>query len=220
ARKAGQEPPTTAVLVRRNADSAPIAEALRSRGVPVEVVGLGGLLEQPEVRDVVDMLRLVADPLAGTAAMRVLTGARMRLGAADLAALARRMRELDMRARGSSQGLLTDADELHDALAAALPGDEADTAGLGDAIADPGPAERYSAEGHRRILALGRRLASLRERIGQPLPELVAEVERSLNIGIEVAARGAAGGVAAGGGREQLDAFASVVSEYAADPRA
>lgn len=220
ARAAGKAPPTTAVLVRRNADSAPMAEALRNRGVPVEVVGLGGLLEQPEVRDVVDMLRLVADPLAGTAAMRVLTGARMRLGAADLAALARRMRELDMRARGSSQGLLTDADELHDALAAALPGDEADTAGLGDAIADPGPAERYSAEGHRRIAALGRRLASLRERIGQPLPELVAEVERSLAIGIEVAARGAAGGVAAGGGREQLDAFAAVVAEYATDPRA
>src|SRR5699024_8610380 len=105
ARKAGQEPPTTAVLVRRNADSAPIAEALRSRGVPVEVVGLGGLLEQPEVRDVVDMLRLVADPLAGTAAVRVLTGPRIRLGAADLAALARRVRELGTHSRAGAQGL-------------------------------------------------------------------------------------------------------------------
>lgn len=214
ARAEGAEPPTTAVLVRRNADSAPIADALRERGVPVEVVGLGGLLEQPEVRDVVDMLRLVADPLAGTAAMRVLTGARMRLGAADLAALSRRVDELGMRARPGSQGLLADADALHDALASALPGDEGDTAGLGDAIADPGPAERYSPEGHRRIVALGRRLAALRERLGQPLTELVAEVERSLDIGIEAAARaGAPGG-------EQLDAFADVVAQYASDPRA
>ncbi|QDQ98169.1 ATP-dependent helicase [Tomitella fengzijianii] len=216
ARAAGDPPPTTAVLVRRNADSVPIAEALRERGVPVEVVGVGGLLQQPEVRDVVDTLRLVADPLAGTAAMRVLTGPRVRLGAADLGALARRVRELGRHGRPGTQGLLSDEDELHDALAAALPGDEGDEAGLGDAIADPGPAERYSREGHRRITALARRLASLRRRIGQPLTELTAEVERSLDIGIEVAARSGN----TGGGREQLDAFAMVVAEYAADPHA
>ena len=34
--------PTAAVLVRRNADAAPMAEALRARGLPVEVVGLAG----------------------------------------------------------------------------------------------------------------------------------------------------------------------------------
>ncbi|MGB7509478.1 MAG: ATP-dependent helicase, partial [Mycobacterium sp.] len=37
-------PPTAAVLVRRNADAAPMAEALTRRGVAVEVVGLAGLL--------------------------------------------------------------------------------------------------------------------------------------------------------------------------------
>src|SRR5207248_2444994 len=45
-------PPTAAVLVRRRADMAGIAAALRARGLPVEVVGLGGLLDEPEVRDV------------------------------------------------------------------------------------------------------------------------------------------------------------------------
>ena len=73
-------PPTAAVLVRRNADAAPMAAALRARGVPVEVVGLAGLLSVPEVADLVAMLRLVADPAAGAAAMRVLTGPRWRLG--------------------------------------------------------------------------------------------------------------------------------------------
>ena len=86
----GVAPPTAAVLVRRNADAAPIAAALRARGVPVEVVGLAGLLSVPEVADVVAMLRLVADPTAGAAAMRVLTGPRWRLGASDVAALWRR----------------------------------------------------------------------------------------------------------------------------------
>ena len=86
----GVAPPTAAVLVRRNADAAPIAAALRARGVPVEVVGLAGLLSVPEVADVVAMLRLVADPAAGAAAMRVLTGPRWRLAARDIAALWRR----------------------------------------------------------------------------------------------------------------------------------
>ncbi|MGW5745726.1 ATP-dependent helicase, partial [Amycolatopsis sp. NPDC003861] len=39
------KPPTAAVLVRRRADMAPIAAELRARGLPVEVVGLGGLLD-------------------------------------------------------------------------------------------------------------------------------------------------------------------------------
>src|SRR5581483_11288904 len=91
---AGSEPPTAAVLVRRRADMAPLAAALRARDLPVEVVGLGGLLAEPEVRDLVSALRLVADPLAGTAAVRLLTGARWRLGVADLAALWRRAKEL------------------------------------------------------------------------------------------------------------------------------
>ena len=95
ARDAGDAVPTAAVLVRRNADAAPMADALTARGVPVEVVGLAGLLAVPEVADVVAMLRLAADPTAGAAAMRVLTGPRWRLGAADIAALWRRAVELD-----------------------------------------------------------------------------------------------------------------------------
>ena len=42
--EASGQAPTAAVLVRRNADAAPIAEALTARGIPVEVVGLAGLL--------------------------------------------------------------------------------------------------------------------------------------------------------------------------------
>ncbi|WP_236695324.1 ATP-dependent helicase, partial [Mycolicibacterium chubuense] len=79
--------PTAAVLVRRNADAAPMAEALTRHGIPVEVVGLAGLLAVPEVADVVAMLRLAVDPMAGAAAVRVLTGPRWRLGAADIEAL-------------------------------------------------------------------------------------------------------------------------------------
>ncbi|KJR03067.1 ATP-dependent helicase, partial [Gordonia sihwensis] len=72
AQRDGVAPPTTAILVRRNEDSAPLAAELERRGIPAEVVGIGGLLHVPEITDIVATLRLMADPMAGTAAMRLL----------------------------------------------------------------------------------------------------------------------------------------------------
>ena len=51
-----------AVLVRSKRLLGPLREALEQRGVPVEVVGLSGLLETPEIVDLVSTLRVVADP--------------------------------------------------------------------------------------------------------------------------------------------------------------
>ncbi len=200
--------PTAAVLVRRNADAAPIADALAARGVPVEVVGLAGLLAVPEVADLMAMLRLVADPTAGAAAMRVLTGPRWRMSARDIAALWRRAVELDDR-------------PTHDATTeqiVAQAAADADAACLADAICDPGPAKAYSAAGHGRIVALGRELTALRAHLSHPLPDLVAEVRRVLGVDTEVRA---ARPVSAGwSGTEHLDAFADVVAGFAARPGA
>ncbi|MEV5839029.1 ATP-dependent DNA helicase [Nocardia sp. NPDC052112] len=214
-REAGEPPPTSAVLVRRNADAAPLAEALRERGLPVEIVGLGGLLATPEVADIVATLRLIAEPGAGSAAMRILTGARWRIGVTDLAALARRARDLSIsRLHGHEVDEITDSAALAEALREVAP-EPAEQAGLADAIADPGPPEQYSESGFERIVALGRELAALRERSGQPLAELVADVERTIGVGVETQARRAMLG--AGAGREHLDAFAEVVAGYASD---
>lgn len=212
ARDEQRPPPTSAVLIRRNADAAELAEHLRAQGLPVEIVGLGGLLATPEVADIVATLRLIADPAAGSAAVRILTGARWRLGVADLAALARRARELSI--GHDPAGDITDSATLAAALREVAP-EPAERAGLADAIADPGPAQRYSSAGYRRIVALGRELAMLRERAGQPLTELVADVERTIGVGVEAQARRALAG--SGAGREHLDAFAEVVAGYATD---
>ncbi|AGB21856.1 DNA/RNA helicase, superfamily I [Mycobacterium sp. JS623] len=200
--------PTAAVLVRRNADAAPMADALTARGVPVEVVGLAGLLSVPEVADLVAMLRLVADPTAGAAAMRVLTGPRWRLGGRDIAALWRRAVELDDRPTREA------TTEQIVAQAAA----DADAACLADAICDPGPAHTYSVAGYPRIVALGRELTALRAHLTHPLPDLIAEVRRVLGLDAEVRA---ARPVAAGwSGTEHLDAFADVVADVAGRPGA
>jgi DNA helicase-2/ATP-dependent DNA helicase PcrA len=197
------QPPTAAVLVRRRADMGAIAHALRERGLPVEVVGLGGLLDEPEVRDLVSALRVLIEPLAGTAAARLLTGSRWRLGAADIAALWERAGQLAGRQRPSS------GDDPFAAITDALPGEHAEQAGLVDAIDDPGEAEHYSAAGYKRIRRLGHELSMLRRRQDQPLPDLVADVERTLLLDIEATAR--PGRV----GRAHLDAFADVVADYA-----
>ncbi|MGW6730423.1 ATP-dependent helicase [Nocardia sp. NPDC055029] len=218
ARVAEQPPPTSAVLIRRNADAAPIAEALREQGLPVEIVGLGGLLATPEVADIVATLRLIAEPGTGSAAIRILTGARWRLGVADLAALARRARMLSIGSlSGDASSAITDAAGLATALREVAP-EPTEQAGLADAIADPGAPDQYSDAGFARILALGEELAALRERSGQPLVELVADVERTIGVGVETQARRAIAG--GGAGREHLDAFAEVVAGYAADSRA
>jgi DNA helicase-2/ATP-dependent DNA helicase PcrA len=188
-------PPTAAVLVRRRADMADLAAALRERGLPVEVVGLGGLLDEPEVRDLVSTLRVLIDPLAGTAAARLLTGARWRFGATDLAALARRAGEL-------ARGFAPEGEKP-------VVGEGTEQAGLVDALDDPGPPQAYSAAGYRRLRRLGGELAALRRRLSQPLPELVADVERTMLLDIEASAR--PGQV----GRAHLDAFADVVAGYA-----
>ena len=203
---AGTEPPTSAVLVRRRADMGALAAALRARDLPVEVVGLGGLLDEPEVRDVVSALRLVVDPLAGGAAVRLLTGARWRIGGADLAALWRRARELAAPADHPA----TVSDAVPDPVAAALPGEHAERAGLVDALDDPGPAARYSAAGYERIRHLAHELSMLRRRVTAPLVDLVADVERVLLLDVETAARPGPTG------RAHLDAFAEVVADFGA----
>ncbi|WP_281173682.1 ATP-dependent helicase [Actinokineospora inagensis] len=189
------KPPTAAVLVRRRADMSDLAVALRERGLPVEVVGLGGLLDEPEVRDLVSTLRVLIDPLAGTAAARLLTGSRWRVGAADLAALWRRAGVL-------AGAYVNDPGSL-------VPGEGAEQAGLVDAIDDPGDADVYSTTGYQRVRSLGRELTMLRRRLDQPLPELVADVERTMLLDIEATAR------RGGAGRAHLDAFADVVADYA-----
>lgn len=202
----GNPPPTAAVLVRRNADAGPMAEALTARGVPVEVVGLAGLLSIPEVADVVAMLRLVVDPAAGAAAMQVLTGPRWRLGAHDIAALWRRAVTLDGQ-RGAAGG-------LEQIIAGAAP--DADAATLADALADPGPAGAYSEDGYRRITELADELARLRTLLSHPVTDLVAEVRRTL--GVEVEARAARPVAAGWTGAEHLDRFAAVVADYTQRP--
>ena len=197
-----------AVLARRRAHFPRLAAALRAREVPCEVVGLGGLLAEPEVADVVAVLRVLADPTAGAAVLRLLTGPRWRLGPRDLDVLGRRARQL-ARPGGPdpSAGTAGPPDGDLD-LASPL-----DLASLLDAVDDPGPLTAYSPAGAERLRRFARELRELRRWAAQPLPDLVAEAVRVLRLDVELAARP---GVAAADARRHLDRFAEVAEDFVA----
>src|ERR687891_742954 len=82
-----------AILCRKRRFFGRIHEALRREGVPVEVVGLGGLLTVPEVIDLLAYLRLVANPSDNISFARIAMGPRWRTHFRDMAVLARRAAE-------------------------------------------------------------------------------------------------------------------------------
>ncbi|GAB2927319.1 ATP-dependent DNA helicase [Micromonospora polyrhachis] len=205
-----EQRPSSAVLVRVRSQIPAIEDALRARGLPVEVVGLGGLLDTPEVRDVVCTLRVLSDPTDGASLLRLLTGARWRIGPRDLVALHRRAKEIAT-ARLEMPGRSPDEPEIVV--------DRLDEATLVEALADLGAAQNYSAEGYARLRAYGRELALLRYRLDQPLPDLLADVERTIGLDVEVAVRAGVDGRGgdAGLARGHLDALGDVAARFASD---
>ncbi|WP_375481763.1 UvrD-helicase domain-containing protein [uncultured Jatrophihabitans sp.] len=185
---------TAAVLVRRRSQMPALADALHTAGLPVEIVGLGGLLTTAEVVDVVATLRVLGDYRSGGALARLLTGARWRVGPGDLASLRSRAAYLVRPAEGADD-------------------DDREPLSLVEALDDLGPADRYSPSGYRRMHRLAGELRSLRRRLGAPLAELVAEVEHVIGVGIEVDARLDRAHI----GRVHLDRFLDVAAEFAAE---
>ncbi|HZN20894.1 MAG TPA: UvrD-helicase domain-containing protein [Micromonosporaceae bacterium] len=191
--------PTTAVLVRTRKQIATIAAALRTQGLPVEVVGLGGLLDTPEVRDVVATMQVLADPAQGAALLRLLTGPRWRIGPRDLVALHRRAKVLARERAGQREREVV-VDRL-------------DEATLVEALDDLGAPEQYSPRAYRRFGALRDELRALRTRLDQPLPDLVADIERVTGLEVEVATRAGDAGLARG----HLDALGAVAARFSTE---
>ncbi|MCY9785637.1 DEAD/DEAH box helicase [Nocardiopsis sp. EMB25] len=200
----GISPGDVAVLCRKRSQFPPLREALEARGIPVEVVGLGGLMLVPEVRDIIATLRVVHDASAGNELARLLTGPRWRLGPRDLAALGARAAELARHTRRDLTAPDPGEEPEDDILRRTVLDLTAESGSLVDAVDDPGPAEDYSEAAYERLGRLAEELRSLRKLVGQPLPDLVTEVERMLGLDIEVGARTGRDPLSA---RADLDAF-------------
>lgn len=203
---------TLAVLVRKRSGIALIAQALRDAGLPVEVVDLGGLLTLPEIADVRAVLQVLADHNSGGSLARLLTGARWRIGPADLVALHERAR---------AQARLTGAAVRRHLEAVTAPEDDPEDTddeeriepSLIEALDDLGEPSDYSAEGYRRLADCATMLRRLRRRLDLTLPDLIGEIERALGLDVEVQARPSA----ADAGRANLDRFIDEAARFASD---
>ncbi len=190
-----------AVLVRATRDIGPLHAELVGRDIPVEVVGLGGLVHLPEVADVIAVLEVLDDATANAALVRLLVGPRWRIGARDLALLGRRAADLVAVPRSARGTALEAAPGVTDA---------AERVSLVEALGSPGELG-YSAEARERFAALDRELRGLRRHLGEPLLDLVHRVIAVTGLGVEIAA---APHAVAARRRESLSAFTDIAAGF------
>ncbi|MGW6565324.1 UvrD-helicase domain-containing protein [Streptomyces sp. NPDC054975] len=209
-----KEPGEIAVLCRTATDFPAIQAALVARDVPVEVVGLSGLLHLPEIADLVAVCEVLQDPGANASLVRLLTGPRWRIGPRDLALLGRRARMLVHRARAGDDE--ADADER---LAAAVEGvDPAEVISLADALdtfLDSGGEDDglpFSAEARVRFARLAAELRALRSSLADPLMDVLHRVLNTTGLEVELSASPHA---LAARRRETLSNFLDIAAGFA-----
>lgn len=190
--------PTAALLMRAKKHMPVFAEALYEEGIEPEIVGLGGLLEMPEIIDLVAALKVIHDPSRGSELLRLLTGARWRIGIKDVDMLYRyasMQNRFDKKVEGSAP---EDNLSLIDAL---------------DLLREPFHQENcgVSEVALPRLVDAAELFAHLRRQTGLPLPEFIRLVERELWLDIEVCANPLRRNPMA-----NLNGFANLVSGYAA----
>jgi DNA helicase-2/ATP-dependent DNA helicase PcrA len=194
------------VLTRDNTHAEQVFDALSGAGIPVEIVGLSGLLRLPEVAEVVAVLHLLHDVTANAALLTLLAGPRWAVGPRDLRLLAVRAAEIAGRTTRAP-------DALAEQLAAIADGvDPAELPALYDALEDPGEAD-YSQEARERFALLVAELRRLRRAVGEPLLDVVRRIIDTTGVDIELAA---STNPAAAARRDNLDLFVRAVAEFQA----
>ena len=214
----GKAPGEIAVLCRTATDFAEIQGALVARDVPVEVVGLSGLLHLPEIADLVSVCEVLQDPGANASLVRLLTGPRWRIGPRDLALLGRRARILVAHAR------VGDEDDRDRRLAEAVEGvDPSEVTSLADALDTflemPLEAERqddglpFSPDARVRFARLAAELRDLRRSLADPLMDVLHRVLAVTGLEVELSASPHA---LAARRRETLSNFLDIAASFAA----
>jgi DNA helicase-2/ATP-dependent DNA helicase PcrA len=157
-----------AVLCRTSRLFGLLREGFDQRSVPVEIVGLAGLLKMPEVVEVLAYARAVHDPTASVALARILLGPRYRVGFKDIALLARLANDQTRKLRDDFD---IDPDES-----------EAEPVLLAEALEHLEEVEGLSDEGRERLAAFREELRALRAEARRPVGEFLGEVIRRIGI--------------------------------------
>ncbi|WP_079123643.1 ATP-dependent DNA helicase [Streptomyces sp. NBRC 110611] len=218
--RTGTPPGEIAVLCRTAGDFAHIQGELVARDIPVEVVGLSGLLHLPEIADLVAVCEVLQDPTANAALVRLLIGPRWRIGPRDLALLGRRARTLVHHGGLPGTPSADPSDDADRRLAEAVEGvDPAETLSLADALdtfleADgPDDGLPFSPEARVRFAYLATELRDLRRSLGDPLMDVLHRVLATTGLEVELSASPHA---LAARRRETLGSFLDIAAGFAA----
>ena len=168
-----------AVLCRTRSQFTPIVAALIERGIPVEVVGLGGLLDVPEVADVRALMSVALDPTSADRLMRLID--LVGIDAADLDVVWSFAREL-VNARANT-GQSSAEPLLAEALSEIVVNFGAFEAFCKKYACALSPAGLYQAKRLGRILQEANGAANLE------LVDFISWAERALGLDVEAAAR-------------------------------
>ena len=198
---------TFAVLVRNRKQIADIEKALRAHDLPVEVLGIGGLMQVPEVTDVFTLLKVIVDAEAGSALMRHLTSPRLAIGVQDIAALGRYKRKRDYQGGADTDLITSMATEVLETAEA----DDSAAGSLIEALDEIESADRseFSEVGYKRLVEFSKDLRRLRNRASGSLADLIYEVEEYLGLTVELLVRD--GG---SNGRRHLDRFNEEAAKF------
>ncbi|RJN31770.1 ATP-dependent helicase [Nesterenkonia natronophila] len=186
----GAESPECAVLATTHGHLGKIADALRRSEIPYELAGLSGLLYRPEIVELLAYLRVLSDPKRSDELIRILGGARFRIGPGDLYLLGRRASGRARQRNGSfiphdedtQSSLEPELDEMP-SLVEAL--DHFDL----DPTADETSRRGFSAEGIERITRARDQFRTLRELLHLDLGSLIQRIINETGLGVEVSAR-------------------------------
>lgn len=168
-----------AVLCRTRSQFTPIVAALIERGIPVEVVGLGGLLDVPEVADVRALMSVALDPTSADRLMRLID--LVGIDAADLDVVWSFAREL-VNARASA-GQSSAEPLLAEALSEIVVNFAAFEAFCKKYACTLSPAGLYQ------VKRLGRILQEANAAANLELVDFISWAERALGLDVEAAAR-------------------------------
>ena len=211
--RAASTPPSAAILFRARKTQKAFIEALRRNGVPFHVLGVAGLMSEPEIADLVSALHVIVNPAAGSELVRLLAGSAWRIGPKDLHTLSRLAGALS--SRDYSHQPLTDTvtATLRNSLRDEESGSIIDALDLIGTIAPDhtlfGYRDTFSPEGLARLRDAARTFGRLRQRVGLDLISFVTHVMHELRIDIEVAAN-----EHRTGGSANLDAFFDALTGY------
>lgn len=170
-----------AVLLREKKNAQYYVNALEAKGIPVQVVDPGALVNLPEVREVVSYLEAIYDPTANTALARILLSPRWQIGSRDLALLGRHASELVRVDVTPEMPIDVQLDQIVSAV------DKSQRVSLLDALELVGEDESlpYSPEARVRLVELASQLRMLRKFCNESAIDLISRIVRVTGIGIE-----------------------------------